>query len=73
MSSTRLIAVRHPFQVLREWHTPRHEEFQPRTAWSLFNAFTEARKQVNPHTAICSGEALHRVFDVDTGAMLRKN
>jgi hypothetical protein len=30
--------------VIREWHTPQHPEFQPRTAWSLFNAFTEALK-----------------------------
>jgi hypothetical protein len=29
-----------------EYFTPRHEEFQPRTAWSLHNAFTEVMKQV---------------------------
>lgn len=28
--------------VVREWKEPRHELFQPRTAWSLFNAFTAA-------------------------------
>jgi hypothetical protein len=27
--------------VCKEWETPRHEDFKPRTAWSLFNAFTE--------------------------------
>lgn len=26
--------------VLKEWREPRFEEFNPRTAWSLFNAFT---------------------------------
>ena len=32
--------------VLREWREPAHEEFRPRTAWSLFNAFTEGLKGV---------------------------
>ena len=27
--------------VCKEWEEPRHDEFKPRTAWSLFNAFTE--------------------------------
>ncbi|MCB1133516.1 MAG: DUF932 domain-containing protein, partial [Verrucomicrobiae bacterium] len=26
--------------ILDEWRHPRHPEFEPRTAWSLFNAFT---------------------------------
>jgi hypothetical protein len=30
--------------VLEAWEEPRHEEFSPRTAWSLFNAFTEVQK-----------------------------
>jgi hypothetical protein len=28
--------------VVREWREPSFEEFEPRTAWSLFNAFTSA-------------------------------
>ena len=35
---------RHIPQVLHEWRQPRHEEFQPRNVWSLFNAFTETLK-----------------------------
>ncbi len=31
-------------KVLHEWRNPPHEDFQPRTAWSLFNAFTSALK-----------------------------
>jgi hypothetical protein len=27
--------------VLAEWREPSHDEFGPRTRWSLFNAFTE--------------------------------
>lgn len=30
--------------VIKEWRTPRHPEFAPRNAWSLFNAFTECLK-----------------------------
>lgn len=30
--------------VLNQWERPQHEEFQPRTVWSLFNAFTELFK-----------------------------
>ena len=31
-------------KVCRAWEEPVHEEFTPRTAWSLFNAFTEVLK-----------------------------
>jgi len=31
-------------KVIEAWEEPRHEEFIPRTAWSLFNAFTEVQK-----------------------------
>ena len=31
--------------VLEEWEKPRHEEFEPDTAWSLFNAVTEIGKE----------------------------
>jgi hypothetical protein len=31
-------------KVCAEWEEPRHAEFAPRTAWSLFNAFTEVLK-----------------------------
>jgi hypothetical protein len=30
--------------LLAEWRTPTHDEFKPRTAWSLFNAYTEVLK-----------------------------
>lgn len=50
--------------VLSEWREPSHEDFRPRTAWSLFNAVTEtAFKGRNPAVNIKRGEALHGVFD----------
>lgn len=30
--------------VCKEWEEPSHDDFRPRTAWSLFNAFTEVLK-----------------------------
>lgn len=30
--------------VVKEYREPRHDEFKPRTAWSLFNAYTEIAK-----------------------------
>lgn len=37
---------------------PRHEEFAPRTAWSLVNAYTEVAKQLRPNPR---NEALSRL------------
>lgn len=31
-------------KVIEAWEEPKHAEFSPRTAWSLFNAFTEVAK-----------------------------
>lgn len=48
--------------VLAEWRTPTHEEFAPRTVWSLFNAFTEVAKgnlEALPSRTI----ALHGLLD----------
>ncbi len=49
--------------VLQEWRKPSHGEFEPRTAWSLFNAVTEVHKTLNPHVALARGQALHGLFD----------
>ena len=51
--------------VLMQWRKPEHEAFEPRNAWSLFNAFTEVFKTVTPHTALRRGEALHGLFDAE--------
>lgn len=50
--------------VLKEWRSPRHAEFEERTAWSLVNAVTEAAyKGKNPATNIKRGQVLHGIFD----------
>jgi hypothetical protein len=35
-------------KVLEAWENPSHSEFEPRTAWSLYNAFTEHAKSRSP-------------------------
>lgn len=34
-------------KVWKHWNTPDHTEFTPRTRWSLYNAFTEAGKEMS--------------------------
>lgn len=52
--------------VLKEWRAPQHEEFAPRTAWSLFNAFTEGLKGNVVHLPRRS-QALHGLMDATCG------
>lgn len=54
--------------VLEEYRKPRHQEFAPRTAWSLFNAFTEnAKGGVRQLTA--RTQALHGLLDEVCGVI----
>jgi len=48
--------------VLREWDQPRHPEFEPRTAWSLFNAFTEVHKKAPPRVQMGGSLKLSTLF-----------
>lgn len=34
--------------AMRAWKSPTHEEFEPRTAWSLYNSITEGLKKGSP-------------------------
>jgi hypothetical protein len=40
-----ILGARELPKVIREWRTPGHDEFKPRTVRSLFNAFTSALKE----------------------------
>lgn len=53
--------------VLKEWREPRHEAFQPRNIWSLFNAFTETLKQASLAELPKRTLALHGLLDVAVG------
>ena len=60
-------------EVLREWRQPRHAEFREgRTAWRLFNAFTETLKgrlDMLPRRS----QALHGLMDAACGLAVLRN
>jgi hypothetical protein len=53
-------------KVLAEYRRPSHEEFSPRTAWSLFNSFTEVMKGTSLNEFPARTERLHGLFDIAT-------
>jgi hypothetical protein len=59
--------------VLKEWRTPKHEEFAPRNVWSLFNDFTEVLKKSNIFKLAPRSEALHGVMDAACGLLIKEN
>ena len=67
----RIIPVTQVPQVLREWRRPRHPEFAERTAWSLFNGFTEVLKgRLDALPARTT--ALHGLMDLACGLHVSK-
>ena len=52
----------------KEWRKPRHADFNERTAWSLFNAFTQVNRDKNVHfeQVIPRTIKLQKVFDDNT-------
>lgn len=53
--------------ILKEWRKPRHEEFAPRTVWSLFNAFTEVAKETSLSSLPKRTITLHGLCDAQAG------
>jgi hypothetical protein len=49
-------------KVLQAWEDPNYPEFRPRTAWSLFNAFTELLRGISPRAQIESTLRLTALF-----------
>jgi hypothetical protein len=56
--------------LLKEWRHPRHEAFAPRTAWSLFNSFTEVMKGLSLNELSTRTQRLHGLFDSQVGLTL---
>lgn len=50
-------------KVWSEWLEPRHDDFKPRTAWSLFNAFTEVMKDYAVQDLPKRTGGVHELFD----------
>ena len=49
-------------KVIEAWEEPRHEAFAPRTAWSLFNAFTDVQKGACPRAQMEGSLRLSSLF-----------
>lgn len=49
-------------EVLQQWRTPAHPEFNERNAWSLFNGFTEVLKG-NVNECVHRTQRLHGLMD----------
>jgi len=60
---TRACGISRLQSVLAEWRKPRHEEFNDRTVWSLFNSFTEAFKGGSLTELPGRTERLHGLLD----------
>jgi hypothetical protein len=60
-------------KVLNEWHEPQHDEFQPRTLWSLQNAFTEVFKGTNVLETPRRTTRLHGLLDSVVEATEQRN
>ena len=69
----RVVPVTRIPQVLQEWREPRHPEFRAgKTAWRLFNAFTEALKG-NLDALPRRTQALHGLLDAACGLAFSRN
>ncbi len=61
----KILTTRTLQQVIDEWRKPVLDDFRPRTAWSLFNAFTNALKdrQSNPAQFAALTMGVYRLLD----------
>ncbi len=53
--------------VLKQWRSPNHPEFRERTAWSLFNAFTDVYKAGSLIQTHKKSQRLHGLLDAHIG------
>lgn len=54
-------------KVVEQWHTPAHPEFKEKTAWRLFNAFTEVYKDTSLVELPKRSTRLHGLLDSACG------
>jgi len=57
--------------IIEEWRTPRHPEFADKTAWRLFNAFTEIGKETSLTLLPKRTISLHGLMDAQVGFAYR--
>jgi hypothetical protein len=66
-SRAKVIANAKISDVVDQWHEPAHEEFAPRTGWSLMNGFTEVLKSYRAEQLPARTQVLHGVMDSACG------
>lgn len=71
----RVVPVTRIPDVLTEWREPRHAEFRQggKTAWRLFNSFTEAMKATSHESLPRRTQALHGLMDGVCGLAFSRN
>jgi hypothetical protein len=59
--------------IVKEWRNPRHPEFATcgKTAWRLFNAFTEVGKESGVFVLPKRTQSLHALMDAECGIVGR--
>lgn len=58
-------------RVIKEWREPEHDDFKPRTLWSLLNAFTAAlrdRATTAPHRFVVQTMRLNALLDIQSAS-----
>jgi hypothetical protein len=60
-----IVSPRQLTATLAEWKKPRHAEFEPRTAWSFYNAVTESLKSSPPADVMERHSGLTNFFDAN--------
>ncbi len=71
----RVVPMRQILDVLAEWRHPRHREFAEagKTAWRLFNAFTEVIKGRALELLPRRTQTLHGLMDIACGLQQAPN
>jgi len=60
--------------ILKEWRTPRHPEFaETKSAWRLFNAYTEVAKETSLELLPKRTISLHGLMDSQVGLICSNN
>ena len=59
-----IVTLKQAHRTREQWRSPEHDEFIPRNAWSLQNAFTNVfRDEANRHTHLTRTTQLRRLLD----------
>ena len=69
---SRAITVTKMMDVVEQWDRPAHEDFAPRNAWSLYNAFTEIYKTMGARQTLRRSQTLNGIMDAYCGVVAPK-